>query len=57
MAHILLIADLHLIPDKTNKINLFIKFCQEHASKVLKLILKGLLLTLSSTLKSTTKED
>jgi hypothetical protein len=33
MAHILLIADLHLIPDETNKINLFIKFCQEHASK------------------------
>ncbi|CAB9539797.1 UDP-2,3-diacylglucosamine diphosphatase (EC [Bathymodiolus brooksi thiotrophic gill symbiont] len=41
MAHILLIADLHLIPDETNKINLFIKFCQEHASKAEQLFILG----------------
>ena len=41
MARILLIADLHLIPDETNKINLFIKFCQVYASKADQLFILG----------------
>ena len=37
----LLIADLHLAPGETGKTNLFIKFCQEQASKVDQLFILG----------------
>ncbi len=41
MARILLIADLHLISSKLDKINLFIKFCHEKATKADQLFILG----------------
>lgn len=41
MAHTLLIADLHLIPNEVEKTNLFVKFCQESAIKADQLFILG----------------
>ena len=41
MASSLLIADLHLASSEEDKTNLFIKFCQEQASKVDQLFILG----------------